>query len=132
MSLTAKVLLAGWCIALIPIARKIEGDKHWGWYERRLKLLPLVLVGCSKSQSGRGSCHECNFVLKRDVHLHFSKFLSYLLSWYCSFVTCSSQFTATPLRLSCTAIWVIAVVGVAPCQCLIPGGIQTTSPLRMT
>jgi len=29
---------------LIPIARKIEGDKHWGWYERRLKLLPLVLV----------------------------------------------------------------------------------------
>jgi hypothetical protein len=44
MSLTAKVLLAGWCIALIPIARVIEGDKHWGWYERRLKLLPLVLV----------------------------------------------------------------------------------------
>ena len=26
------------------------------------------------------------------------------------------------------AIWVIAVVGAAPCQCFSPGGIQTTSP----
>jgi hypothetical protein len=25
-------------------------------------------------------------------------------------------------------MWVMAVVGVAPCQCFSPGGIQTTSP----
>src|ERR1700731_2280902 len=30
------------------------------------------------------------------------------------------------------AIWVIAVVGVAPCQCFSPGGIQTTSPGRIS
>src|SRR5665811_1509091 len=30
------------------------------------------------------------------------------------------------------AIWVIAVVGVAPCQCFSEGGIQTTSPGRIS
>src|ERR1700675_2981634 len=30
------------------------------------------------------------------------------------------------------AIWVIAVVGVAPCQCFSPGGIQITSPGRIS
>ena len=44
MSLIAKVLLGVWSIALITNARKIEGNKHWGWYERRLKLLPLIVV----------------------------------------------------------------------------------------
>src|SRR5579862_3821523 len=30
------------------------------------------------------------------------------------------------------AVWVMAVVGVAPCQCFSPGGIQTTSPGRIS
>jgi len=30
------------------------------------------------------------------------------------------------------AMWVIAVVGVAPCQCFTPGGHQTTSPARIS
>ena len=30
------------------------------------------------------------------------------------------------------AIWVMAVVAVAPCQCFSPGGIQTTSPGRIS
>src|SRR5579872_5858211 len=30
------------------------------------------------------------------------------------------------------AIWVIAVVGAAPCQCFSPGGIQRTSPGRIS
>src|ERR687887_429536 len=30
------------------------------------------------------------------------------------------------------AIWVMAVVDVAPCQCFSPGGIQTTSPGRIS
>src|ERR1700683_496678 len=30
------------------------------------------------------------------------------------------------------AKWVIAVVGAAPCQCFSPGGIQTTSPGRIS
>src|SRR5271165_6052576 len=29
-------------------------------------------------------------------------------------------------------MWVIAVVGAAPCQCFSPGGIQTTSPGRIS
>src|SRR6266581_4044232 len=29
-------------------------------------------------------------------------------------------------------MWVIAVVGVAPCQCLCPGGHQMTSPARIS
>src|SRR3954469_17696719 len=29
-------------------------------------------------------------------------------------------------------MWVMAVVGVAPCQCLWPGGHQTTSPARIS
>ena len=30
------------------------------------------------------------------------------------------------------AMWVMAVVGVAPCQCFSPGGNQTTSPGRIS
>ena len=40
---------------------------------------------------------------------------------------CSSHTTALPSRDSRMAMCVIAVRGVAPCQCFKPGGIQTTS-----
>ncbi len=48
--------------------------------------------------------------------------------WYWVGETCSSQFTALPSSFSWMAMWVMAVVGVAPCQCFSAGGIQTTSP----
>ena len=51
---------------------------------------------------------------------------------YCSSVTCSSQSTARPSSFSWMAMWVIAVLAVAPCQCFSPGGNQITSPGRMS
>src|ERR1019366_2730236 len=51
---------------------------------------------------------------------------------YCSSLTCSIQSAALPSSCSWMAIWVIAVVGVAPCQCFSEGGIQTTSPGRIS
>lgn len=51
---------------------------------------------------------------------------------YCSSLTSSSHFTALPLSSSVMAICVIAEVGVAPCQCFVFGGIQTTSPFRIS
>src|SRR6185503_8280785 len=47
---------------------------------------------------------------------------------YCSSLTFSIQSTALPSSRSWMAMCVIAVVGVAPCQCFSPGGNQTTSP----
>ena len=41
-----------------------------------------------------------------------------VLAWYCSSVTFSIHSTNFPLSPSWIAMWVIAVVGVAPCQCL--------------
>src|SRR5437660_2761934 len=52
--------------------------------------------------------------------------------WYCSSVTCSIHSTALPLSSSCIAMCVIAVFGVAPCQCFTPAGIQITSPFRIS
>src|SRR5207245_1654018 len=49
---------------------------------------------------------------------------------YCASVTCSIHSTALPLSSSCTAMCVIAVFGVAPCQCFTPAGLQITSPFR--
>jgi hypothetical protein len=40
---------------------------------------------------------------------------------YCSSVTCSIHSTALPSSISAIAMWVIAVVGDAPCQCRSPG-----------
>src|SRR3954454_5253146 len=51
---------------------------------------------------------------------------------YCSSLTCSFQSTVLPSRFSWIAICVIAVVGVAPCQCFSPGANQTTSPGRIS
>src|SRR5437899_6945793 len=51
---------------------------------------------------------------------------------YCSSVTFSIHSTAFPLSSSCTAMCVIAVFGVAPCQCFTPAGIQITSPFRIS
>jgi hypothetical protein len=42
------------------------------------------------------------------------------------------QSTTLPFGASWMAICVIAVVGVAPCQCFSPGGNQTTSPGRIS
>jgi hypothetical protein len=50
--------------------------------------------------------------------------------WYCSSLTFSIQSTFFPSRDSVMAMCVIAVVGVAPCQCFNPAGNQTTSPGR--
>src|SRR5579863_209705 len=36
------------------------------------------------------------------------------------------------VELFLEAMWVMAVVGAAPCQCFSPGGIQTTSPGRIS
>src|SRR6266849_5656494 len=52
--------------------------------------------------------------------------------WYCSSLTCSIQLTALPLSFSTMAICDIAVADVAPCQCFLPGGHQTTSPGRIS
>src|SRR5262245_21296654 len=52
--------------------------------------------------------------------------------WYWSSGTCSIQSTALPSSFSWTAMWVIAVVAVAPCQCFSPGANQTTSPGRIS
>jgi hypothetical protein len=49
-----------------------------------------------------------------------------------SSVTFCSQLTLLPSSASWMAICVIAVVGVAPCQCLCPGGHQITSPARIS
>ena len=47
-------------------------------------------------------------------------------------VTCSSQSTTLPSSCSWMAMWVIAAVGAAPCQCFSPGEIHTTSPGRIS
>src|SRR5581483_4187975 len=54
------------------------------------------------------------------------------LDRYCSSVTCSSHSTTLPSSDSWMAMWVMAVVGAAPCQCFSPGGNQTTSPGRIS
>src|SRR2546426_10941833 len=51
---------------------------------------------------------------------------------YCSSVTFSIQSTFLPLSCSVTAMCVIPVFGLAPCQCLTPGGHQSTSPGRIS
>ena len=47
---------------------------------------------------------------------------------YCSFETGSSHSTFLPPSTGVTAMWVIELVSVAPCQCFTPGGVQMTSP----
>src|SRR4051812_46785980 len=51
---------------------------------------------------------------------------------YCSSVTFSIHVTGLPLSFSWIAMWVMAVVAVAPCQCFSPGGNHTTSPGRIS
>ena len=51
---------------------------------------------------------------------------------YSASVTFSIQVTGEPLSFSWTAMCVMAVVGVAPCQCFSPGGNHTTSPGRIS
>src|SRR6185312_389176 len=51
---------------------------------------------------------------------------------YSSSETFSIHSTTFPSSASCTAMWVMCVVGVAPCQCLCPGGHQMTSPARIS
>src|SRR6266702_224327 len=53
-------------------------------------------------------------------------------AWYWSSLTFSIQSTVLPFSASWMAMCVIAVVGVAPCQCFSPGGNQTTSPGRIS
>ena len=51
---------------------------------------------------------------------------------YCASVTCSIQSTGEPFSFSWIAMWLMAVVGVAPCQCFSPGANHTTSPGRIS
>src|SRR4029077_12432742 len=51
---------------------------------------------------------------------------------YCSSVTGSNHSTCLPSSASCMATCIITVAGPAPCQCFSPGGIQTTSPARIS
>ena len=39
-----KVLLVIGMISFVIVAWKIEGKSHWGYFERRIKLLPLALL----------------------------------------------------------------------------------------
>ena len=52
--------------------------------------------------------------------------------WYCSSLTFSIHSTALPSSASWMAMWVMAVVGAAPCQCFSPGAKTTTSPGRIS
>ena len=47
---------------------------------------------------------------------------------YCSSLTFSIQSTLLPSSASAIAMWVIAVLAVAPCQCFSPAGNQTSRP----
>lgn len=49
-------------------------------------------------------------------------------AWYCSSLTFSIHSAFLPSSCSTMAMCVMAVVGVAPCQCFSPGGNQITSP----
>ena len=49
---------------------------------------------------------------------------------YCASVTFSIQSTLFPSSASAIAIWDIAMVAAAPCQCFSPGANQTMSPGR--
>src|SRR5437660_872613 len=53
-------------------------------------------------------------------------------AWYCSSLTFSIQSTVFPSSCSTIAMCVMAVVGVAPCQCFSPGGHEITSPGRIS
>ena len=55
-----------------------------------------------------------------------------LFRWYSSLVTFSIHSTDLPFDASWMAMWVIAVVSVAPCQCFSPGENQITSPGRIS
>ncbi|MBB5058364.1 hypothetical protein HDF16_003078 [Granulicella aggregans] len=44
MPTSANVVLVGWCAAFLVVAWRVEGNKQWGWFERRWKLLPLALL----------------------------------------------------------------------------------------
>jgi hypothetical protein len=39
-----RVILVVGGITFFIAAWKIEGKSHWGWFERRLKLFPLVIL----------------------------------------------------------------------------------------
>lgn len=104
------------------------------WYLRRLR---------HSRRESRGSSRIMTLICRRSQDRHFlirnvrvGKRISGFsrIVWssdyflYCSSVTFSIQSTNLPFRHSWMAICVIAVVGVAPCQCFSPGANQTTSP----
>jgi hypothetical protein len=39
-----KLIVVIGMVSFVIVAWKIEGKSHWGWFERRLKLLPLALL----------------------------------------------------------------------------------------
>ncbi len=81
---------------------------------------------------GRLICHLAVVLECIPSHrTHRRSFRAYRLR-YCSSLTLSNHVTTLPLSSSVTAICVIEFVAVAPCQCFAPGGIQTTSPFRIS
>src|SRR5438552_12229815 len=71
-------------------------------------------------------------VINQTLLMLVSFYSTFNQAWYCSSLTFSIQSTVLPLRCSRMAMCVMAVVGVAPCQCFSPGGHQTTSPGRIS
>lgn len=119
------------------------------------KVYPLEQAAEAQSENEAGHCHRhleettVNNIIanilqeyngnidkfsKKIIITHNLFFYKYPMIYflYCSSVTFSIQSTTLPSRFSCMAIWVIAVVGEAPCQCFSPAANQTTSPGRIS
>ncbi len=67
-----------------------------------------------------------------NANATFSAFREDAQPRYCSSLTFSIQSTALPSSASWMAMWVMAIVGAAPCQCFSPGAKETTSPGRIS
>ena len=103
-----------------------------------LLLVRRLSIGISHAHASKPDGGDLEATLAKFAFLHFL-ILSFrygvrsiVQRRYCSSLTCSIQSTALPSSASCSAVWVILVVAVAPCQCFSPGETQTTSPGRIS
>ena len=85
----------------------------------------------ARARGPGGTVQPARFLPRRRAgsrsRRHRPRALSRRQAPYSASVTCSSQSTDLPSRCSPMAMWLIAVVGAAPCQCRSPGG---TRPRR--
>src|SRR5579884_2771008 len=116
-----------------PVQRNEAGDGDKAPVARlQTRPLPNVAeqnVVCVLRQRG---CDVAKCFAPVVRHCCYSFALSLGPARYCSSVTFSIHSTFLPLSCSVIAICAIAVVGVAPCQCLWFGGHQITSPARIS